>query len=546
MQPRQSSTAGSRRWWQGAVGYEIYIRSFADGNGDGVGDLLGLRSRLAYLADLGVDLIWITPFYPSPMADHGYDVADYRDVDPRYGTLADFERLLAEAHELGLRVLVDLVPNHTSSGHSWFRSARRSRDDPYRDFYIWREPAAEGGPPNNWVSHFGGPAWTYDEATGEFWLHLFLPEQPDLNWANPAVAAAFDDILAFWLDRGVDGFRIDVAHALVKDPQLRDNPLRSAAPSNTSAREIWSAHEHRYDLDQPGVLEIYQRWRELAAPYDALLLGEVYLFDPWKVARYVAGQQGLHAALCVTTTRTGWDASLIRSTLREGVAAGNGYLAWPLSSHDDPRAPTRFGGGERGSHRALAYLTLLAGLPGIPFLYQGDELALENGEVPRERALDPVELRNVAGRGRDGSRTPIPWEPGAGLGFTTGEPWLPFGERRGEDTVAVQDQDPRSYLNRTRALLATRHSSTDLSGEKAVEWLASTGPIVAYRRGNVLVAANCGPDRDLLHLPQGDWEKVFVSQDAAQLRDRRLELAEDTAAVLYARVVPEAHGKVGR
>ncbi|MFN2557096.1 MAG: alpha-amylase family glycosyl hydrolase [Nitriliruptorales bacterium] len=524
--------ATGRRWWQGAVGYEIYIRSFSDSNGDGVGDLLGLRSRLGYIADLGVDLIWITPFYPSPLADHGYDVADYRGVDLRYGTLADVDALLDEAHELGLRVLLDLVPNHTSSEHPWFRSARRSRDDPFRDFYIWGEPAADGGPPNNWVSHFGGPAWSYDQITAAYWLHLFLPEQPDLNWANPQVVAAFDDILRFWLDGGVDGFRIDVAHALVKDPELRDNPLRSPPPANASAVDIWSAYEHRHDLDQPGVRAIYQHWRELVAPYDALLLGEVYLFDPTSVARYIAGQDGLHVALCVTTTRVAWDAGLIRRTLRDALAAGNGFFAWPPSSHDDPRAPTRFGGGAGGSRRALAYVTLLAGLPGLPFLYQGDELGLENGEVPPERAEDPVEVRNVSGRGRDGSRTPMPWEPGPGLGFTTGEPWLPFGVRRREDTVAVQDLDPGSYLNRTRSLLAARRSSPDLSGDTPVEWLTSSAPVVAYRRGDSVVAANCGPGRAELHLPAADWRMVFATQDGAEISDRRLELGGETAAVL--------------
>ncbi|MDQ3932767.1 MAG: alpha-amylase family glycosyl hydrolase, partial [Actinomycetota bacterium] len=322
---------------------------------------------------------------------------------------------------------------------------------------------------------------------------------------------------------------------LVKHPQLRDNPLRVSPPRDAGAREIWSAYEHRYDLDQPDVLEIYRRWRELAAAYDALLLGEVYLLDPRNVARYVTGQDGLHAALCVTPTRVGWGADPIRTTLCEGVAAGNSYFAWPMSSHDDPRAPTRFGGGTRGSRRAIAFLTLLAGLPGIPFLYQGDELGLCDGKVPRERAVDPVAVRNVADGGRDGSRTPMPWRPGAGMGFTSGEPWLPFGGRRAVDTVAVQHREAGSYLNRTRSLLSTRRSNHDLSGDNPVEWLTMGGQLVAYQRGNALVVANCGPGGARLALPYGQWQLLFVSQEAAEIRDQGLELAEDTAAVLSLR-----------
>jgi alpha-glucosidase len=264
-------------WWSDAVGYEVYLRSFADSDGDGIGDLAGLTGRLDHLADLGVDIVWVTPFYPSPMADFGYDVADYLDVDPRFGTLADFDRLVEAVHARGMRLIVDLVPNHTSDQHEWFRSALEGPDSPHRDFYLWRDPAPDGGPPNNWRSHFGGPAWTLDESSGQYWCHLFLPEQPDLNWANPAVHAAFQDIIGFWLDRGVDGFRIDVAHSLVKDPSFADNPVLVEVAAGASPLEAFRALRHDHDLDQPGTLDIYREWHELTAPRGAMLLGEVYL-----------------------------------------------------------------------------------------------------------------------------------------------------------------------------------------------------------------------------------------------------------------------------
>ncbi|HEY8338341.1 MAG TPA: alpha-amylase family glycosyl hydrolase, partial [Egibacteraceae bacterium] len=248
-----TASQGASRWWRGAVGYEVYLRSFADSDGDGVGDLRGVLEHLDHLAWLGVDIVWVTPFFPSPMHDHGYDVADYCGVDPRFGTLADLDALVAAVHARGMRLLIDLVPNHTSSEHPWFRAARSSRDNPYRDYYVWRDPAPDGGPPNNWTSHFGGPAWTFDEATGQYWLHLFLPEQPDLNWANPAVADEFDAILRFWLERGVDGFRIDVAHALAKHPDLPDNPPADPADADAdhALTDDFRRLQHIHDVNQP-------------------------------------------------------------------------------------------------------------------------------------------------------------------------------------------------------------------------------------------------------------------------------------------------------
>jgi alpha-glucosidase len=300
------------RWWQGAVGYEIYVRSFADSDGDGTGDLRGIRDRLAYLADLGVDIVWITPFYPSPQADHGYDVADYLGVDPTYGTVDDAIDLIDRAHELGMRAVFDLVPNHTSSEHPWFLDACSSRGSAHRDWYVWRDPAPDGGPPNNWVSYFGGPAWTLDEATGQYYLHLFLPEQPDLNWANDEVRAAFVDILDTWFARGADGVRIDVAHALVIDEEHRDNPVIVDLHAEMTPEERFEAFEHRHDLDQDGVLDVYREWNEVAAKHDALLLGEVYLLETDRLQRFVADRDGLHLAFAFAALHTDWDVEDIR------------------------------------------------------------------------------------------------------------------------------------------------------------------------------------------------------------------------------------------
>lgn len=522
-------------WWSGAVAYEVYVRSFADGDGDGIGDLVGLRSRLPVLAELGVDVVWITPFYPSPLLDGGYDVTDHRDVDRVYGGLPALDAVLADAHELGMRVVVDLVPNHTSSEHPWFRAARSSRDDPHRDLYVWRDPAPDGGPPNNWVSHFGGPAWTYDGATGQYWLHLFLPEQPDLNWAHPRVPDEFAATLTWWLERGVDGFRVDVAHGLVKDPQLRDNPRVLEVDTDADARTAWGAFEHRYDLDQEGAPGVYERWRSIADAYDALLVGEVYLLDPARVARYVREQRGLHSALCIPSVRTRWDARAIATMLRDSLATAAGNLAWVLSSHDDSRAPSRFGGGEEGRRRALAYLTLLAGLPGLLVVYQGDELGLEDVPVPVEHARDPIVVRS--GRpaaGRDPVRTPMPWEPAEGFGFTTGEPWLPFGDRRAEDTVARQRGDPRSHWNRTRDLFRVRREVRDLRGPAPVTWLRLGDPVVAYRRGGAVVAANCGADPATLDLGAG-FDVLYATAERCGTVGPVVELAPAEALVLRGR-----------
>lgn len=497
-------------WWRHAVGYEAYIRSFADADGDGVGDLEGIRTRLDHLTWLGVDLLWVTPFYPSPMRDHGYDVSDYTDVDPRFGTLADFDRLVAAAHERGIRLVIDLVPNHTSSDHPWFRQALADPAGAYRDYYIWRDPAPDGGPPNNWRSHFGGPAWTLDKASGQYWLHLFLPEQPDLNWDHEPVRAQFDRILRFWLERGADGFRIDVAHSLIKHPDLPDLPPSPTSRERSMGLGEFDALDHIYDLDQPGVVDIQRRWRRVAEPYDGVLIGETYVLDAVRLRRYLEPDLGLHLSFWFGPLHVPWTPQAIRRVLREGAHLPAGMVAWVTSSHDRPRAASRFGGGEVGRARALALAALQAGLPGVPFLYQGEELGLLDGDVPADRREDPLAVRSPAPdtAGRDVARTPMPWAPGPGLGFTTGEPWLPLGGRGAADTVAVQREDPDSWLHAYRRLLAARRALTaTLPG--TVEWLEEVaGPLLAYRRGDLLVAANTGDAPATLPLA-GAWTVVF-------------------------------------
>ncbi len=491
------------------MGYQVYLRSFADGDGDGWGDLAGLRARLEHLAWLGVDVVWISPLYPSPLRDGGYDVADYLDVDPRLGSLEELGALVSEAHALGLRILLDLVPNHTSSDHPWFMAARGDRDSPYRDHYVWRDPAPDGGPPNNWPAHFGGPAWTYDDASGQYWLHLFLPHQPDLNWQSPAVDEAFADILERWLAWGIDGVRIDVAHALVKHPDLPDLPpapgqgdeVEVTGGSGVGVEREFERYAHVHDADQPGVTEIYRRWRAIADRHDALLLGEVYLLEPQRLRRYVADQDGLHLAFWFAPLHLEWSPAAVRAALREGLEEVGPWLSWPLASHDRPRSATALGGGDLGRARALCLATLVCGLPGLPMIYQGEELGLTDVPLPHEVRQDPIAVRGEPERARDPGRTPIPWEPGPGWGFTSAdEPWLPIGDRRPEDTVAVQRGDLDSWLQRYRALLATRKGLHGSVADEPVDWLAPDGPIVAYRRGPVVVAANCGQQAATLTL----------------------------------------------
>jgi alpha-glucosidase len=492
-------------WWRHAVLYEIYVRSFADANGDGVGDLEGIRSRLPYLRELGVDGMWLTPFYPSPGADHGYDVSNYVDVDPQFGTLDDFDALLADAHELGLRVVIDIVPNHTSSEHPWFRNALSSPDHPDRARYVFAA-GRDGGPPNNWPSTFGGPAWTLDAPSGEYYLHLFTPEQPDLDWHNEQVQADFEEILRFWLDRGVDGFRIDVAHGLFKDTSLPDDP-------EPFPRSVYMS-DWRRSIDQPEVHPLYRRWRRLVDDYagDRVLVGEVVFSDPARAAEYIRPDE-LHQAFNFTLLLEPWDADALAGAIersRTAAASVGTEPTWVLENHDVTRLPTRFG----SERRARAAALLLLALPGAVYLYAGQELGLEEVDLPDEARRDPVFFHTRGERlGRDGCRVPLPWDDGPGFGFTTGEPWLPIPDAWRARTVEAQQADESSALALYRRALALRSAG-------GFAWRDSPAGTLAFERGELVCLVNVDGQR----LPiEGE---IVLASDT----DVTDHLPEDTAA----------------
>jgi alpha-glucosidase len=480
-------TAGP--WWRDAVIYQVYVRSFADSDGDGVGDLAGVRSRLPYLHELGVDALWLNPFYPSLGADAGYDVSDYQAVDPLLGTLADVDALLAGAHELGLRVIIDLVPNHTSSGHAWFRAALAAGPgSPERARYLFRDGRGPGGdkPPNDWTSLMGGSAWTRvtepDGRPGQWYLHLFTPEQPDLDWTNPLVRAEFESILRFWLDRGVDGFRIDVAHGLAKDPAMPDLAGRFEAADKVDGHPHW-------DLDE--VHDVYRAWRRVADSYQGqrTFVAEAWVASPERLARYLRPDE-LHTAFNFDFLMAAWDADGMRKAIVESMAelAKVGAPAtWVLSNHDVTRHVTRYGGGRLGTRRARAAALLLLALPGGAYIYQGDELGLpEVADLPDEVRQDPVFLRTGGAEpGRDGCRVPLPWSGRrAPYGFgpvDAGPTWLPQPAGWAGLTVERQAADPASMLALYRQAMRLRRELPALGGGE-LAWLEAGPDVLAFSR----------------------------------------------------------------
>jgi alpha-glucosidase len=438
-------------WWHDAVIYQIWPRSFSDSNGDGIGDIGGVIDRLDYLNDgigggLGVDAIWLSPFFASPLADYGYDIADYTAIDPTQGTMSQFDRLVEEAHARSMRVLLDLVPNHTSDQHPWFVDSRSSRDSKYRDWYVWRDPRPGGLPPNNWRSAFPsvGPAWTFDEATGQFYLHSYSPRQPDLNWENPDVRKAICDVMRFWLDRGADGFRIDVVHRIAKDPELRDNPPDGLEPEPIS--------QGRHDADWISIPSRLAALRQVADSYhQALLVGEVYILDQARLVDYI-GPNKLHLAHNFVFLGQPWSSEELAGVTDEfeSLVPPESQGAWAFNNHDHSRVVTRFG--QDGESKARAAAMVLLSLRGTAFIYQGEELGLPDTPIPTAHAVDID--------GRDGCRTPLPWSPpevaGPGAGFTSGVPWLPMGDVADRLNVETQAQDPTSMLNHYRGLIALR------------------------------------------------------------------------------------------
>jgi alpha-glucosidase len=485
----------ARPWWSGAVFYQVYPRSFADGNGDGDGDLIGLTQRLGYLAELGVDAVWLSPFYPSPMADGGYDVADPCDVDPRFGTLDDFDTMTAEAHRLGLRVIVDIVPNHFSEQHPWFQAALAAcPGSPERDRFIFRPGRGSGGdrPPNNWPSVFGGQAWTR-LADGQWYLHLFAPEQPDLNWENPEVRAEFARIVRFWLDRGADGFRVDVAHGMAKPDGLPD--LEPEVLAEIGELIMPSARDVRWDRDR--VHDYHRGLRRVLGTYpgDRMAVGEAWVPDAERLARYVRPGE-LNLAFNFELVEASWGAGTFAKAIDrslEAMARVGAPCTWVLANHDVRRTVTRYGGGAMGLARARAALLVMLSLPGAAFVYNGDELGLPNVDLPDDALQDPTwERSGHTERGRDGQRVPLPWSGAAPpFGFSsTPDTWLPMPASWARLTVEAQRDDADSTLNLCRTALRLRR---DLPAD-GFAWLDAPVGALSYRRGTVTVVLNAGPE----------------------------------------------------
>ncbi|POX46071.1 glycoside hydrolase family 13 protein [Streptomyces sp. Ru72] len=496
-------------WWRNAAIYQVYIRSFADGDGDGIGDIAGLRSRLQYLAYLGVDAIWINPWYPSPLADGGYDVADYRDIHPTYGDLHEAKELIVEAHELGLRVILDIVPNHTSDQHVWFQQALAAGPgSPERKRYIFRDGRGEDGslPPNDWHAAFGGPAWTRTD-DGQWYLHLFAPEQPDLNWDNPEVHAEFESILRFWFDLGVDGFRIDVAHGMVKDPALPDLGL---SEFSVLARDGQENHPH---WDREGIHDIFRSWRAIADSYPdrRVFVAEAHV-RPGRLASYLRPDE-LHTAFNFDFLKSPLEADKLREVIDRSItdlAAVGAPATWVLSNHDETRHVTRYGRAYTGvttpmrdqghptdlalgTRRARAAALLMLALPGGAYIYQGEELGLyEVEDLPEDVLQDPTwERSGHTIRGRDGCRVPLPWygdTPPFGFSTSRAASWLPQPEDWKSYTAEANQADPASMLQLYRSALRLRRTNAGLSGE-AFRWLDSPDGMLLFERGNGLLCA---------------------------------------------------------
>ena len=481
------------RWWERGIIYQIYPRSFMDSNGDGVGDLDGIRQKLDYLEWLGVDVIWISPIFPSPMADFGYDVSNYIDIDPMFGTLAECDALLADVHARGMKLLLDYVPNHTSDRHPWFADSRSSRKSAKRDWYIWRDPLPGGGPPNNWRANFGGGAWEWDEKTEQYYYHAFLKEQPDLNWRNPEVQQAMLDVLRFWLDRGVDGFRVDVMHHLVKDKEFRDNPRNpNFRPGMSPYRELMTT----YTADLPEVQEIVAMMRNVVEEYDdRMIVGEIYLPVERLMAYYGASGKGAHLPFNFQLIRLPWKAKEIAAAIEryEALLPSYAWPNWVLGNHDKPRTASRV-----GAAQARVAALLLLTLRGTPTLYYGDEIGMHDVPISADQVQDPFE-KNVPGLGlgRDPVRTPMQWTNAESAGFTTGKPWLPIADDFKSVNVAALHDQAASILSLYHRLIELRRSEPALSvGEFAP--LPADDDLIAYVRKagerRLLIVLNLGSE----------------------------------------------------
>jgi alpha-glucosidase len=532
-----------KQWWKHGVIYQIYPRSFQDTNADGIGDLNGIIQRLDYLQDLGIDGIWLSPIMPSPDADFGYDVSDYHTIDPKYGNLQDFDRLLKEAHKRGIHILMDLVLNHTSDQHRWFQESRMSRTNPYHDWYIWRDASPDGSAPNNWKSAFGGPAWEFDEKRGQYYLHLFTKEQPDLNWRNPDVRAAMLDIFRYWLDKGVDGFRLDVFNAWYKDAELRDNPRLPGLH-----RRPFESYAHIYDVSQPEMIPALQDIRKIMDAYpDRYVVGETFLADSAHARTYI-GEDRLHAGFDYAYANSPFSARAFGKAIQYWDSLHEDQ-AWPnyfLNNHDTPRSSTRYAGANDDARLKLLAAMHLT-VRGTPYLYYGEEIGMRDVSLTRAQLKDPVGRRYWPfNKGRDGCRSPMQWDARAFAGFSTAETWLPVHSNYKVRNVANQAAAPASLLNFYKSLIALRRQRPALHAGKLNMVDAGNDSLLVYKRATseetMLVVLNFSKNMQSYTLPVEDfnqWDLVFTGNEpiTSHMTDATLDLPPYGLAILLSRAV---------
>ena len=494
-------------WWQRGIIYEVYPRSFQDTNNDGIGDLAGILTRLDYLVELGVDVLWVAPIYPSPMEDFGYDISDYCGIDGRFGTLADFDQLLKAVHERGLKLILDFVPNHTSNQHPWFLESRCSRDNSKRDWYLWRDAAEDGGPPNNWLSNFGGSGWEWDATTRQYYYHSFLKQQPDVNWRNPSLREAMFDVLRFWLDRGVDGFRVDVMWLLFKDEQFRNNPINPASHEGSPASQRLLPI---FNADRPEVHSLVASMRSVLDSYgERLLLGEIYLPINQLVLYYGKDLTGATLPFNFQLIQCPWRADAIAQVIREYEAAlpPGAWPNWVLGNHDQARISSRV-----GAEQARVAAMLLLTLRGTPTIYYGEEIGMRNVQIPPQEIQDPAEKNEPGlGLGRDPERTPMPWDSSLSAGFTEDRPWLPLGEGYATRNVANLSRQRDSILTLYRKLIRLRRSNEALVSGR-LKGVVANGNILRYERSDdgqhFAILLNLGHEEEEINLERG---RIVVS-----------------------------------
>ena len=537
-------------WWRGGVIYEIYPRSFQDSDDDGIGDLAGIVARLDHVARLGADAVWLAPIFRSPMADMGYDVSDYRDIDPLFGKLADFDRLLERAHKLGLKVIVDLVLSHSSDRHPWFVESRANRDNPRADWYVWADPGPDGTPPNNWVSVFGGPAWEWDSGRRQYYLHNFLAAQPDFNLHNPEVQEALLDVMRYWLERGVDGFRLDTVNYYFHDRKLRPNPP-ARRDDTQPAVNPYEMQDHRFQKNRPDNIAFLRRMRTLMDQYDdRVLIGEVGEAPQRAIeimADYTRGSERLHMAYCFDTLGPEFSARHFRSRIAKYFkAAPDGWPCWSFSNHDVTRHVTRWARhAADGDALARQAVAMLLSFPGSACLYQGEELGLTEAELEFDELTDPPGIRFWPEyKGRDGCRTPMPWTKARNAGFTRGTPWLPVKAPQAARNVAGQERDAGSVLAFYRSMLAWRHGQPAL-GMGSVRFFKTAEPVLAFRRtgpdGMIACVFNLSPADVRVKLRELELFGGAPVQ-AAQVEGGALRLGANGFAFL----APTGRGDAGR